>query len=139
MEVSVNWVSVIAAAIANMAIGFAWYSDSLFGKQWRKLTGISEGKPSGDAMAKMMAIGLGSAVIMAYILTYAMVFAGKFLGTSGMQLGVMTGFWNWLGFMVPVLLAGYLYEKKPFALFWINGGYWLVSLVVMGTIIAFWM
>lgn len=138
MEVPVNWLAVIAAAAANMAIGFAWYSDSLFGKPWRKLSGISGGKPTQNDMVKMMVLGLGSAFIMAWILTHSTVFAGSYLGTSGLMLGLMTGFWNWIGFMFPILIGSYLYEKKPLSLVWINSGYWLASMLVMGVIIAIW-
>lgn len=138
MEIPVNWTAVIAAGIANMAIGFAWYSDSVFGKQWRKLSGISSGKPTQNEMVKMMVLGLGSALIMAWILTHSTVFAGSYLGTSGVMLGLATGFWNWFGFMVPLLISSYLYEKKPLKLVFINAGYWLVSILAMGVIIALW-
>lgn len=121
-----------------MAIGFAWYSDPAFGKQWRKLSGISEAKPKGSDMTKIMVLGLGGGLIMAFILSHAEVFAGSYLGTSGLTLGLMTGFWNWLGFMVPILISGYLYEKKPLNLVFINAGYWLVSILVMGVIIVLW-
>lgn len=138
MEVPVNWPAVIVAAIANMVIGFAWYSDSLFGKKWRKLSGVSDGKPAQGQMMKMVGLGLLSALFMAFVLSHAEVFAGSFLGTSGLTVGLMTGFWNWLGFMVPLLLSTYLYEKKPLSLVFINAGYWLVSILVMGVIIGLW-
>lgn len=139
--VPINWMSVIIAAIANMAIGFAWYSDSLFGKQWRKLSGISDssGKPKGDFMVKMMGLGTVAALVMAYTLTHAETFVASYLGESGLTLGLMTGFWNWLGFMGPLFVASYLYEQKPLKLVFINAGYWLVSILVMGVIIALWM
>lgn len=138
MEVPINWLAVIAAAIANMAIGFAWYSDSLFGKSWRKLSGMSDGKSTRDQMMKMMGLGLGSALLTGFVLNSASVFAGSYLNTTGVSLGLMVGFWNFLGFMFPILLGGYLYERKPLKLIWINGGYWLVSLLAMGVIIALW-
>jgi hypothetical protein len=89
-------------------------------------------------MMKMMGLGLGSALIMAYVLSHATVFAQSYLNTTGVTSGLMSGFWNWLGFMFPILLGGYIYEKKPLKLVWINSGYWLVSLLAMGVIIALW-
>ena len=138
--VSVNWLAIIVAAIANMAIGFAWFSDAMFGKQWRKLMGVSESsmKPGNDFMVKMMVIGTIGALLMAFVLAHAEVFAGSYLSTSGLILGLSTGFWNWVGFMVPLHLASYLYEKRPVKLITINAGYWLVSMLVMGVIIAVW-
>ena len=97
--VEVNWVAVIVAALAYMAIGFAWYSDALFGKVYRKEMGVSESsmKPGSDFMVKMMVLGTLSAIFMAYILTHNIVFSGSYLGTSGVVLGLSTGFFNWLG------------------------------------------
>lgn len=141
MEVPVNWIAVIASAVVYMAIGFVWYSDALFGKQYRKLMGVkdSDMKPGGDFMVKMMLLGTLSAVIMAYVLTHNIVFSGSYLGASGVVLGLMTGFWNWLGYQVVIFVNGYLYEKKSIKLTFINAGYMLLALLVMGVIIAVWM
>lgn len=140
MEVTINWLAVLTAGFANMAIGFAWYSDSLFGKEWRKLIGMSESdaKPKGSDMTKMMVLGLGSAFVMAWVLAHSTIFAGSYMGTSGITLGLATGFFNWLGYMFPILISAHLYERKPLKLVFINSGYWLASLLVMGVIIAVW-
>lgn len=41
MILNINWLPVLVAAIANMAIGGFWYSPVLFAKQWMKLVGAS--------------------------------------------------------------------------------------------------
>lgn len=140
MEVPVNWAAVIISAVVYMAIGFAWYSDAIFGKQYRKLMGVSESsmKPGKDFMMKMMVLGTLSALIMAYVLTHNIVFSGSYLGASGVGLGLMTGFWNWLGYQAIIFINGYLYEKKTLKLTVINASYMLIALLVMGAIIAVW-
>lgn len=50
----------------------------------------------------------------------------------------MTGFWIWLGFVVPVMAGDTLFAKKPMGLLWIGAGYYLVQLLVMGAILAVW-
>ena len=52
-------------------------------------------------------------------------------------LGVV-GFWNWLGFVAPVTLGSVLWEGKSPKLWVLNNGYYLVSLIVMGVILALW-
>ncbi len=137
--VEVNWLAVILAAIAYMAIGFAWYSDALFGKQYRKEMGVgSDMKPGKDFMTKMMVLGSLSAIIMAYVLSHNVAFSGAYLGATGVWLGLMTGFWNWLGYQVIIFINGYLYERKSVKLTVINASYMLVALLVMGAIIAGW-
>lgn len=141
MEVPVNWAAVIISAVVYMAIGFAWYSDALFGKPWRKLSGLGSGaagKMEGDFIFKMVGLGLLSAAIMAYILSHNIVFAGSYMGTSGVMLGITTGFFNWLGYQLIIFINSYLYEQKPVKLVVINAGYLLVALIAMGVIIAVW-
>ena len=37
---AVNWLAILVASIASMAIGFLWYSPVLFAKPWTRLMGI---------------------------------------------------------------------------------------------------
>lgn len=136
---TVNWLAIIVSAIAYMAIGFVWYSDALFGKLYRKEMGVKEGmKPGKDFMTKMMILGSLSALIMAYVLSHNVAFSGAYLGASGAWLGLMTGFWLWLGYQLIIFVNGYLYEGKSVKLSVLNASYLLVAMLVMGTIIAVW-
>ena len=51
-------------------------------------------------------------------------------------LGGLIGFILWLGFIAAPLLASYIYEGRPFELFAINSGYWLVGLFFTGGLLA---
>ena len=57
---------------------------------------------------------------------------------SDLNAGLQGGFWNWLGFVMPVTLGIVLWEGKSWKLFGINAGYYLVSLPIMGVILAMW-
>ena len=48
------------------------------------------------------------------------------------------GFIVWAGFMAAPLSASYIYEGRPFKLFAINLGYWLVCLLASGVLLALW-
>ncbi len=67
-----------------------------------------------------------------------MVFAMAYLKSTGVMAGLQGGFWNWLGFMAPVIMGDQLWGGKPWKLFPITGGYYLVSLCLMGVILATW-
>ncbi len=133
MEVHLNYGAVIVAAIANYIIGAIWYG-ALFGETWKKLSGISDMKPT----PLNIAVGLISALVMSWVLAHALVFAGAYLKTTGVSAGLMTGFFNWLGFIATVTVGSVIYENKPWKLWFLNNGYWLISLLVMGTILAMW-
>jgi hypothetical protein len=137
VEVSVNYWAVLAAMVANMALGFAWYSQAMFGKDWIALMGWDPKKmkkPTSEEMTKSVVGGLIAAGVMAYVLSHFADYAGAATWLGGMQLG----FWVWLGFVATVTVGGVLWERKPWKLYFINSGYWLVALLVMGAIIGGW-
>ena len=52
--------------------------------------------------------------------------------------GALIGFICWLGFIAAPLLSETMYEQRPFKLFFINAGYWLVALMISGVVLAAW-
>jgi hypothetical protein len=138
--VPINYLAVVVAAIANMVIGFVWYGP-LFGKTWMKLSGstpekIDSAKASG--MGKTYLLAFVGSLIMSNVLAHALVFAAAYFEMSGISAGLMSGFWNWLGFIAPVTLGAVLWEGKSWALWLLMNGYYLVSLLVMGMILSVW-
>ncbi len=137
MPVPINYLAVLACAVASMVIGFVWYGP-LFGKKWMKLSGINpeSGKKSG--MSASYALMFVGSLVMAYVLAHALVFAATYLKASGVSAGLTAGFWNWLGFIAPVTLGSVLWEKKPWSLWILNNAYQLLTLLVMGIILSLW-
>jgi hypothetical protein len=52
--------------------------------------------------------------------------------------GAFIGFIVWLGFFVAPNFPQGIYEGRPFKLFAINNGYWLVGLIASGILLAVW-
>ncbi len=138
--VPINYMAVIVAAVANMVIGFLWYGP-LFGKTWMKLSGINPGKidsAKASGMGKNYALAFGGSLVMSYVLAHALVFAAAYFEMGGVPAGLMSGFWNWLGFIAPVTLGTVLWEGKSWKLWLLMNGYYLVTLLLMGTILSVW-
>ena len=134
MEVHVNYLAVLVAAVANYAIATVWYA-VLFGKVWMKLTGMTDMKP---APMNMILTFVGS-LVLSYVLYHSIVFGDAYVKMSGVPGGLMGGFFGWLGYIAPVTLSTKLYEKKPWGLWLLDNGFWLISLLVMGAILSLWM
>ena len=132
----VSWLGVIAAAVAGMIVGMAWYGKSLFGTQWAKEMGWSvadmEKKMKEGGMGKTMAINFIFTLIMAFVLANVLALAGA--STVGAAAAI--AFWIWLGFILPLLVGGMLWEGKSQRLLTINASYWLVSTVIMAAVIT---
>lgn len=129
MEIS--WFAVLVAAIVKFAIGWFWYSPMGFLKQWQEATKAPPGAMS-DMTTGMIVEAIGD-LVMAYILARFVAFYGH-----GLWHGVLVGFMAWLGFVAPFLANQVYFEKRPQQIATINGGYALVSLIVMGAILGIW-
>ena len=124
----------IIAAVVSMAIGFAWYSDALFGKKWRREMGMGENtveEMKSSSMTGVMIGGFITELVMAVILSFMIQVAGVFSVGQAMTLA----FWIWLGFVATIQFGSILWEKKSFTLYSINSLYRLVALLVMAIIL----
>lgn len=119
---NVNWVAIIAAGIASMAVGFIWYGP-LFGKAWMKLTGKKE-MADKSKMPMTYGIMFVASLVTAYVLSV--------LGPN-----MQTAFWVWLGFQATLLLNSVLFEGKSWELYCLNAGHQLVSLLAMSWVLSY--
>jgi Protein of unknown function (DUF1761) len=79
-------------------------------------------------------VDLVASLVMAWVLVHAVHYAGA---ASAFQ-GAAVGFFNWVGFVGATTLAMGFYEQRPYRLWLINNGYQLLTLLVMGVIVAVW-
>lgn len=140
--VSVNYASVFVSAILAMIVGFLWYGP-FFGKIWMKELGMSKDKWNSKEfrpsdMNKIYALQFFGSLLMAFVLSHALIFASTYLNTKGVSAGLQTAFWNWLGFIAPVSLGSVLWEGKSWKLWLINNSNYLVTLSVMGVLLSLW-
>lgn len=139
MNVEVNYLAVLLAAVASMALGFAWYSPYVLGKQWTRERGISAEnlKKAQKEMGKLYALSFVVALITAYVLSHVMSLSENFFHYPMLSTGLITAFWMWLGFVMPVQITATIFsDKKNWKLFGIDTGYQLVSLLAMGAVIG---
>ena len=137
LQADINYLAVLVAAIVAMVIGALWYSPILFGKIWMKLSGFTKKdlkKAKEKGMAKSYTIGFLASIVTAYVLAIFI----NFSQVSSVMDGVVIGALAWLGFIATTMLGIILWEGKPVKLYLINVSQYLVSLVVMGAILAVW-
>ena len=132
-QVDVNLMVVLVAAIAAMVIGSLWYSPLLFVKEWSKLAKL-DSKDKQNSPAKAMTIAAVMALITAYVLAHIIAYSGATTLTEGL----VTGFWVWLGFFFTTAVMQGAFETKPMKLTAITVGNSLVTMLVMGSILASW-
>lgn len=129
---SINYLAVIVAAVSTFVIGGLWYSPVLFHRAWMRANGFSDADLAGGSETRIFGLAFVFAVIMA--LNLAMFLnAPDTTMVWGATAGALAAIWVVFG--MATIAA---FERRPPAYVAINGGYWLVSLAVMGAILGAW-
>lgn len=136
-----NYGAILVSALAAMVIGGVWYGP-LFGKLWMKLVGISQSQideMKKKGMAKSYILNFVGYLVMAYVLSYFILgWATSQPETSSVSIGLLTGFWLWLGLIATSSMGTVLWEGRSWKFWLLNNGYSLLKLLAMGAILGGW-
>jgi hypothetical protein len=119
--------------VAKFAIGGVWYSPPVFGPRWGAFVGSTP-----EAFRARMMPAMVTDLVSGFVLAWVLANVLKFTGAVGLIPGARVSFFLWLGFIATTLISTTMYEGRPIALFGINAGYWLVSMLIMGGLIGAW-
>lgn len=129
-HLDVNWLGVILATVLTVVIGGFWYSPALFGNIWAKSHGFDTNtlKPS--------PISYGAAVFVGFLICLILGAFIRVLPVGSLYDGAKVGFFVWLGFIASTQFAGVIWAGKSIVSYFIDVGYYLVSLVLAGIVLA---
>ena len=133
--IPVNYLAVLVAALFAILLGYLWYGP-LFGKHWMRLAKVTAESMKPGALD--FVVWIGGALLMAFGLANVLAAANAYTHMSGATSGLVTGFWIWLSFAIPITAGIVFSERKPPSLWLITAGYYLVALCGMGVILALW-
>lgn len=141
-EYDVNYLAVLVSAIVFFGIGSLWYGP-LFGKVWMKAMGWTEDSLEADKSQTNMPLSFGlmffGSLVMAFVTAHMVPFMMHiYPDMSGFSAGLVTGLTLWFGYVFAYLLTAPAFENKPWSYVLVNGGYWLVGIVVTGIIVGIW-
>ncbi|MAD97778.1 MAG: hypothetical protein CMB99_10675 [Flavobacteriaceae bacterium] len=160
-----NFLIFLGAAFVPMIIGFVWYGP-LFGKAWMNLIGFTEESLKEGNMLVIMGLSLVFSFILAMMVQFLVVHQMGVYGTlmpagatelTGESLelfnqimdkygdahrsfkhGALHGAMAGLFFAMPVLSIQAMFERKKAKYIFINVGYWVITLALMGGIVCQW-
>ena len=137
MEVEVNLLGVLLAAVGAMIVGSVWYAKGVFGAEWMRLAKVSEKKAKEEGMQAMVVMFI-LALIAAYVLAHVTYLSDQFFTNTDYQMAaVQSGFWMWLGFVLYAQVSNAMFEQRPRKLMLLNAANSLVTFIVMGAVIGF--
>lgn len=129
----INWLAVLVAAFSTFLVGGLWYSPILFGKVWMRANGFTEAQVSGFNKAR----AFGGSFILALVMSANLAVFLAAPDTTlvwGMTAGALAG----VGWVAAGLGIVALFENRPWSYILVNGGYHIVSFVLMGAILGGW-
>ncbi len=128
----VNWLAVLTAAISAFLLGGLWYSPAMFLKAWQGGTGLTDEQlQKGGHPGKVY----GGAFALSFVAaaTFAM-----FLGKLPVGTATAYGFCAGLTWVAASFGINYLFERKSFTHFLVNGGYHTLQFTLYGLILGLW-
>jgi hypothetical protein len=126
----INYLAVVVAAFGSFLLGGLWYSPVLFGKVWQREAGLTDEQIKNGNMAKIFGVSLILSVLAAW--NFA-----NFLGPRpSLALGFGAGFSAGLLWVAGSFGINYLFERRSFKLFCINGGYHTLQFAIFGLVLA---
>lgn len=130
---NVNWLAVLLAMIASMALGAAWYMG--LSKQWVAATGkTTEQIMAGSGgQATPFIWGAAMQLVMAYMLA---LLTPMIMGELTIASAVIVGLHIWVGFIMTSMVLNHRYQGMKWSLAVIDGGYLLGVVLVQGVVLG---
>ncbi len=132
MHLDVNWLAIVLALVASMALGMVWYKG--LAKYWIKATGKSEKELMIGRSSKPFIWAALAQFIMAIFI--AQLTTMLFDGNVDVKNTVHTGMLMWFGFILTSMVLNHRYQNMSWKLTLIDGGYLLGVVIAQGIIIG---
>jgi len=124
----VNFFAVVIAAVLNMVVGYAWYHPNFLGKLW---CNVHDWK---DEKLQPTFFHFAAAFINGFIIAWVFGAILYYFGVVGIWDCIVMGFWFWLGFIATTQFSGVIWAKKPLVAYFIDAGFFLLALLIMGVV-----
>ncbi|MDX1439765.1 MAG: DUF1761 domain-containing protein [Rubricoccaceae bacterium] len=129
---SINYISVLVAAVLAFGVGSIWYGKPLFANTWMKEVGLTEEQIQQGNMGMIF----GGTFVMSFI---AMLFLDIFIGQeAGALVGALHGAIIAAVFIGTSLASNYLFSQRSTKLFLIDAGYDVVRYALAGAVLGAW-
>jgi len=156
-----NFPAILVAAVSALIVGFIWYNPKVFGTIWMKEAGVTDADIKGGNMVKIFILAFIFAMLLAMTMmqmsihqtgalslvggdsTKALPSYAAFMADYGgafrtYKHGAIHGVMAGIFVAFPIIGTNALFERKSAKYIFVNAGYWMVTLGIMGAIVCGW-
>jgi hypothetical protein len=132
----INYLAILVAAVAAWLAGAVWYT--ALSKPWMAAVGIMAERMQDTKSRPAALLPFVYAFVAALVMAWALAGILGHLGAGRVTLrnGVISAGFCWLGFVITTMMVNNSFAMRDWRLLLIDGGHWLVVLLVMGAIIG---
>jgi len=130
----VNYLAVVIAAVVAWLAGAGWYTT--FGKSWMAALGLTPEKMQEAKSQPGAYLPFVYAFIVNLIMAWVLAGVLFHIGALSLRRGVISAALCWLGFVITTMWVNNSFARRDRRLLAIDGGYWLIALLLMGAIIG---
>jgi hypothetical protein len=124
-------IAILAAALAGWVFGAIWYG--ALGKAWQRARGLDPESCKDQKMpVAPMVVSFLAAVVMSAVLYQLL----SNLGVLGVGPAALAGLTIGAGFLLTSTLVNNMFQQKPFTLTVIDGGHWVLAVVVEAVVLS---
>lgn len=131
-----NYLAILIAGVAGFFLGWAWYM--ALAKPWMAASGKTEADMCGPdgAKKKMPGVAMLTAILASLIMALMLHGILTHMGFQTPRQGAIAGAFIWFGFVITTMAVNNAFQMRKAMLTVIDGGYWLLVLVVQGAILG---
>ncbi|MFD1604093.1 DUF1761 domain-containing protein [Flavobacterium artemisiae] len=156
-----KFTALFVSAIVTLIVGFVWYNPKVFETIWMRENNLTEEDLKKGNMLKIFGLTYIFSLMITVILMSLTIHQSGAIGMVGgppklesakpsfaafmadygmayrtFKHGALHGFMSGLFFAFPLIGINGLFERKSWKYIFVNSGYWLVTLTLMGGIIC---
>jgi hypothetical protein len=124
-------IAILAAAVAGWILGAIWYT--VLGKPWQRALGLN---PDDCKDKKMPLLPMLASFVAALVMSAVLYQLLTNLGVLGVWPSAVAGFTVGVGFVLTTILVNNLFQQRSFTLTLIDGGHWVLALVIEAVVIS---
>jgi len=129
-----NYLANLVAAVACFLFEAVWYT--VFLKTW--VNGIGRNMDWMEQSRSNVPLQFATALVMAAVMATAISCVTQLTGKQTALRGMKVAAMSWAGFVLTTWSTEYIFEERPISLYFVNAGYWLLGMMLMGAIVGAW-